>query len=391
MSIRDKLQVLPVVSELTPEEQLRIRSQMLIALRAEGEAELEAKVTRAGVSTGELARQMESVPQALRAQGKAELAAELEAKVARAEKEHAARQRMDLLKDAVARGMLKPDEEQKIIQAAQAMGVSTGELLRQMESAAQAMAQPFAQMGEAMRKVAEAMASVDLSKAPITEEAKRLAAQERARKKLDAGQGIERLTTDELMSWLPKMAKEIPPLDQLTPLQLACLVQHGLNNCSNKQGQSTYDAALQYKHAPELIRRLLEQPDETPLQRMRMAWSLFRTGAATLDEIIPLMDRADDEAGRPTVKLAPHGNADGLKREQWCGTDRTLQAKNRMRPVRIPKALAVLGGELVADGIPYAVIKFGDRQHPNTVKLQELSSADNIPISGGCFWVDVQV
>lgn len=357
MSIRDKLQGLPPgVPALSPEALLR-----------------------------------QEVLQALRAGGKAQLATELEAKAAQAEKEHAVRQHLAALKDAVNRGALKPDEEQKIIQAAKAMGVSTGELLRQMESAAQSMAQPVAQVGEAMRKAMEDVLKATTLAPQPTEAAKRLDARERARKKLDAGQGIERLTTDELMSWLPKMAKEIPPLDQLTPLQLACVVQHTLNNCSNKQGSSTYEAALQHKHAPELIRRLLEQPDETPLQRMRMAWSLFRTGAATLDEIIPLMDRADDEAGRPTVKLAPHGHADGLKREQWCGTDRTLQAKNRMRPVRIPKALAVLGGELVADGIPYAVIKFGDRQHPNTVKLQELSSADNTPVPQGCFWVDVQV
>lgn len=368
MSIRDKLQGLsPGVPALSPDALLR--QEMLQAMRA-------------GLhQPGELQRVA---------------AQQLEAKAAQAEKEHAVRQRLAALKDAVNRGALKPDEEQKIIQAAKAMGVSTGELLQQMESAAQSMAQPVAQVGEAMRKAMEdVLAATKLAPQPLTltDEAKRLAAQSRARKKLDAGQGIERLTTDELMSWLPKMAKEIPPLDQLTPLQLACLVQHGLNNCSNRQGESTYDSALQYKYAPELIRRLLEQPDETPLQRMRMAWSLFRTGAATLDEIMPLMDRADDEMGRrePLLPLAAHGHADGLKREQWCGTDRTLQAKNRMRPVRIPKALAVLGGELVADGIPYAVIKFGDRQHPNTVKLQELSSDDNTPIPQSCFWVDVQV
>lgn len=298
----------------------------------------------------------------------------------------AARQRMDLLKDAVARGMLKPDEEQKIIQAAQAMGVSTGELLRQMESAAQAIAQPLAQVGEAMRKVLE---STTLAPQP-TDEAKRLAAQGRARQKLDAGQGIERLTTDELMSWLPKMAKEIPPLDQLTPLQLACLTQHTLNNCSNKQGQSTYDSALQYKHAPELIRRLLEQPDETPLQRMRMAWSLFRTGAATLDEIIPLMDRADDEAGRPTVKLVPHvpamGPAAGLQGPEWLGVTPTQQDAQRRRPARIPRALAAVGGEFVADGICYRVIG-GAVMRPTNVMVNELFEDEKL--EGAWFMVDL--
>lgn len=212
------------------------------------------------------------------------------------------------------------------------------------------------------------------------------AAAERARKKLDAGQGIERLTTDELMSFLPKMAKDIPPLHELTPLQLACLTQHTLNNCSNKQGRSDYDSALQYKHAPELVRRLLEQDnEETPLRRMQMAWSLFRMGAATLDEIMPLMDRADEDATRARHVPAT-GPAAGLQ-GKWLGDSPTTQNRQRRRPARIPRGVAGVGGEFVADGICYRVIG-GAVDRPTTVMVNELLD-DGQKIEGAWFMVEI--
>lgn len=106
-------------------------------------------------------------------------------------------------------------------------------------------------------------------------------AKDRARANLASNKPLDRWDTQELMAFLPDKASDTEQLEKLSDLQLACLAQHCLN---------TYEGALQLKFAPELVKRIARRPTE-PVT-MQAAWQLYRSGAATLEEIMPLMDRA---------------------------------------------------------------------------------------------------
>lgn len=124
------------------------------------------------------------------------------------------------------------------------------------------------------------------------------------RRSRDRATGVERLkkgellsswSKDELMAQLPIYVKD-QPIEQRSHLQLMCLTQYTLDNCSQKDAVS-YDGALQLKLGPELLRRFQGLLPSTPQQApevasFRTAWELFRSGGATLEEIAPLMDKA---------------------------------------------------------------------------------------------------
>ncbi len=276
------------------------------------------------------------------------------------------------LKDLANRiriGKLTPEEEQLLKDTAQAIGTSVGEVMRQF--------------GEAMRKALPQVQATG-------EQMEALAKLTNTMKKVN-DKPLARWTADELMAAVPRNATQ--QLEKISDFQLACITQHTLNNCAPRS-EGTYDGALQGVYVPLLIQRLAARPIDVRATRMRTAWALYRSGGATLEEISPLLDQATEEAepiGDPLPEMRKRGIADGLGLG-WCGNVPAKQSPScgtpRLRPARIPKAIAHVNGELVCDSIAYVVVKEGNAEHPNTMMLAELDD-NNVRIPGGSFWVDV--
>ncbi len=114
---------------------------------------------------------------------------------------------------------------------------------------------------------------------------------------------LDRWSTNELMTQLPDEVGE--HFDNLTLWQMLCYSQHVLNNCSLKD-PVTYDGALQVKVVPDLLKRMIawlewerERGERVNPQTFTVAWALYRSGGATLEEVTPLLDAAP-EAAVPT-------------------------------------------------------------------------------------------
>jgi hypothetical protein len=198
----------------------------------------------------------------------------------------------------ISTGKLTREEEQALIGVAAALGQTVGSVMETFKQSLQGMVPAIQQVGEAMKALGGKL------QAPNTPK-------DRARTNLATNKPLDRWSTDELMAFLPEKAKDSDDLTKLSDLQLACLVQHILNNCSQKDAIS-YDGALQLKHAPELVKRLVgldskrrrERKVEAAV-RMKAAWALYRAGDATLEEITPILDQAGELLDSPepdTVK-----------------------------------------------------------------------------------------
>lgn len=211
----------------------------------------------------------------------------LDAQSAAVEKERAeAVAKLQDLQDRFNAGKATWEEKQELEAIANAAGLAVADVVAAFTTyLGPAMASATAQIGEAMAALGGTL------KLPV------LTPLDRARKNLANGKELDRWTTEELMAFLPPKAHELEKLNQqgqLTNLQLACIAQHCLNNCSNKDA-ITYDGALQHKYAPELIKRVARterQSVKAVSVKMQTAWALYRSGAATLEEITPLMDQA---------------------------------------------------------------------------------------------------
>ena len=153
------------------------------------------------------------------------------------------------------------------------------------------------------------------------------------------GKPLSRWTATELMAEVPKDWKDLERLLEsglLTDWQLACCVQHTLNNCTRPSDPPvSYDDALKVRWVPELLARLLgggqpAAPAATEEQgKMLIAWSLFRSGAATFEEIAPMMDAA-------LTRLPKRDDRGPIVRPTWLPRDfkaATLEHSGRVYAV----------------------------------------------------------
>ncbi len=184
-------------------------------------------------------------------------------------------------KDLAARiqvGQLTPEEEQELKALATMVGKSVGDVMQALRETFAKVAPQMQSVGAQMNAVAEQIAT------GLANDVKQRVAQNRADRK-----PLARWSTVELVALLPEKAKAYESLGELDDFQLACALQHCLNNCTAKDGV-TYEGALQLKYGPEVVNRLAYEKSE-PV-RLQTAWQLYRTGAATLEEITPIMDQA---------------------------------------------------------------------------------------------------
>lgn len=133
----------------------------------------------------------------------------------------------------------------------------------------------------------------------------------RAERNLQEGKPLDQWDTLELMALLPEKAKDCEPAD-LDLVQLCLMTQHVLNNCKRHE-PGVYDHALNESYLPELLRRMMKDLSEgiakrDALSTFRIAWELYRSGAATLEEVAPLLDEA---LGDPMPKMrGPEGGTE---------------------------------------------------------------------------------
>lgn len=203
---------------------------------------------------------------------------------------------------------------------------------------------------------------------------KRARWREQAEKWWSEGKPLEEWHADALLAQLPIYAKESKDLEKLSTRQLMAAIEYGRRNCTTPD-PITYDGALVGRQLPELLRRLvaarLVQDEGNKLSRLRVAWELYRSGAAQLEEVAPILDEvmALEEPTKPEPPKVEIMPAEGT------------------RPFTTVTGLGVpVVGQLISvSSVPYRVV---DVRRERTIHVRLLD--DRAARAGGAepFWVE---
>jgi len=198
--------------------------------------------------------------------------------------------------------VVQPDAEQllaKSVLAAERWSEPLEQLTvtKIVEEIAQVTGQAFEAVAQSVANMAREMSKTKGAESGLNRE--QIAAQVR---KEHEGVPLERWDTRSLMSQLPERWHD-GQLKELTFWQLVCRVQHVLNNCERAAPPATYNEALVSLYGPELVQRIeAELAERDRFARFQSAWTLYRSGEATLEEVTGFLDKLA-ATGLPTSEV----------------------------------------------------------------------------------------